>query len=80
MKTLVKTTILKVNLQDGFLLDDNMYPVAAFNLHNSSLYVRIPLRSHDIEIPESLSTLTVIDGHTDSFGINMWTNNGRVDI
>lgn len=63
----------KVNLQQGFLLDNLGNIAAAYSHHNNVIYLKIPYAATDIEIPKEMATYKVVKGLTDSFSITMYT-------
>lgn len=68
-----KITILKINLQEGFILEDD-FIVAAYSHHNKIIISRYSLRNESL--PTEFRDYKIHFGITDSFGINFWTANG----
>lgn len=72
----IELEVFVVNLQQGFLLAGHLI-VAAYSHHNKIIYVKIPYSMHDYTLPANYRDYKVIHKFTDSFGIEMWTNDGQ---
>lgn len=80
MKTKIEITVLSINSQQGFFLRDSIIPVAAYSHHNKVVYFSIPYTSSMFNIPENYKEYTIVDQHTDSFSIHMWTKKGDLHV
>jgi len=77
----MKLTIFNVNLQQGFLMDNDTI-IGAFSRHNKIIYLKHPLNSlgFDLILPKEIEDFEIKERITDNFSINMWTDNGDKSI
>lgn len=82
MKTLSKLNgLFSVNLQQGFVLDENKTIVAAYSHHHKTVVMKVPNHQKDFNwTGTTFENYKFINSRTDSFSLQCYTDNGDMEL
>lgn len=81
MKKLTLGSMFAVNLQQGFILDENKSIIAVYSHHHKTVVMKVPNYSTDFNwCGTTFEHYQFIDKRTDSFSIQVYTDKGDMEL